>query len=119
MAMDLRTKEQNVKSMADKVVRVAIQDSNTSRNHQEMNATRTNAFVPMDLRTQEPHVKSMADKVVGVAIQVSRTSRNHQAMNATPLQSTDASVPTDLHSQEPNAKLTDKVVKVVIKDSSM
>ena len=73
----------------------------------------------MDLRTHEPHVKSMADKVVGVAIQVSRTSRNHQAMNATPLQSTDASVPTDLHSQEPNAKLTDKVVKVVIKDSSM
>ena len=41
-------------STADKVVKVAIQDSRTSRYHPEMNATRKNAIVMMALPQKVP-----------------------------------------------------------------
>ena len=112
---DLHIQEPNAKSTANKVVKVAIQDSCTRRYHPEMNATRNNADVNTDLHIQQPNVKSTAVKVVKVAIQDSCTSRNHPEMSAI---RTNVDVVTDLHIQEPNVKSTaDKVVKVAIQDS--
>ena len=112
---DLHIQEPNAKSTANKVVKVAIQDSCTRRYHPEMNATRKNVDVNTDLHIQQSNVKSTVVKVVKVAIQDSCTSRNHPEMSAI---RTNVDVVTDLHIQEPNVKSTaDKVVKVAIQDS--